>query len=177
MIYMRGSNRTTGLIDFIKYIPDTKNKTIVEVGSWRGESALIFAKHFKRVICIDSWDIFLPPDKYKCTIDDIFDAFVEATRNVPNIEFKRMKSVDAAAQFDDSTPITPGGPDVIYVDAQHIYPQVISDLKAWTPRVKPGGYMAGHDYSMPGVTRAVAEMYGAPDATFQDDSWVKRMPE
>lgn len=169
MIYMRGSNRTTGLIDFIKHIPDTKNKTIVEVGSWRGESALIFAKHFKRVICIDSWDIALPFERYQCTIDDIFDVFVEATRNVPNIEFKRMKSVEAAELFSNL--------DIVYVDAQHIYPQVIADLKAWTPRVKPGGYMAGHDYSMPGVTRAVVEMYGAPDATFQDDSWVKRIPE
>jgi len=35
----------------------------------------------------------------------------------------------------------------VYVDARHDYLGVMHDLGAWWPKVRPGGVMAGHDYS------------------------------
>lgn len=34
----------------------------------------------------------------------------------------------------------------VYLDACHTYECVIADLQAWTPKLVPGGIMAGHDY-------------------------------
>jgi len=39
--------------------------------------------------------------------------------------------------------------DWVYIDAGHGYDDVYDDLRAWTPKVKPGGLVAGHDYLDP----------------------------
>ncbi len=45
----------------------------------------------------------------------------------------------------------------VYIDGAHDHDNVAVDLRAWWPRVKPGGLLAGHDYcdSHPGVVEAV----------------------
>lgn len=52
--------------------------------------------------------------------------------------------------------------DLVYIDADHSYQGVLGDLHAWYPRVKPGGYIALHDYENPnyGVKAAVAKFCG-----------------
>ena len=62
-------------------------------------------------------------------------------------------TVAAATLKDDSL-------SLVYIDADHSYEGVISDIRAWFPKVKRGGYMAFHDYQNPayGVKRAVTEM-------------------
>jgi hypothetical protein len=36
--------------------------------------------------------------------------------------------------------------DFIYIDANHSYDFVKEDLELWYPKVKPGGWVMGHDY-------------------------------
>ena len=52
--------------------------------------------------------------------------------------------------------------DIVYIDASHDYESVKNDLTAWLPKVKPGGYICGDDYSTSwvGVYDAVNEMFG-----------------
>lgn len=45
-----------------------------------------------------------------------------------------------------STTFRDGGLDFVYLDGNHTLPQVIADLAAWTPKVRVGGVIAGHDY-------------------------------
>ena len=49
--------------------------------------------------------------------------------------------------------------DLIFVDGNHTYEIVKSDLELYWPLVKPGGLLVGHDYTtrFPGVIRAVRE--------------------
>ena len=49
--------------------------------------------------------------------------------------------------------------DFVYVDAEHTYEAVSEDLAAWWPLVRPGGTLAGHDYDLPAVRRAVDEFF------------------
>jgi cephalosporin hydroxylase len=35
--------------------------------------------------------------------------------------------------------------DWVYIDGDHSYEAVLNDLKAWYPKVKPGGYLALDD--------------------------------
>jgi hypothetical protein len=63
----------------------------------------------------------------------------------------------------DSTHILALLPDgwlnVCYVDASHDYASVLADLEATLPKMKSGGWIAGHDYCMIcgfGVVRATA---------------------
>lgn len=68
------------------------------------------------------------------------------------------KSVRAASLFPDRSV------DFVFLDAAHDYDNVTADLKAWWPKIKPGGTLAGHDYSppWPDVTRAVNEFFKRP---------------
>ena len=36
--------------------------------------------------------------------------------------------------------------DFVYIDGFHEFDYVMSDLIFWTPKVRPGGIVAGHDY-------------------------------
>lgn len=56
--------------------------------------------------------------------------------------------------------------DFVFIDADHSYEGVARDIAAWTPKVRPGGILSGHDYcppgkytarGWPGVVRAVDE--------------------
>ena len=67
-----------------------------------------------------------------------------------------MPSVEAAELVDD------GSLDYAFIDAGHGYKDVRADLEAWTPKIKLGGVLAGHDYSsrFRGVQRAVDKRFG-----------------
>jgi hypothetical protein len=63
-------------------------------------------------------------------------------------------SPDCAAQFEDNSL------DFVYIDALHNYAAVKADMEAWFPKLKFGGVLAGHDYSLqdwPGIYTAVEE--------------------
>lgn len=64
-------------------------------------------------------------------------------------------SLAAAARYVD------GSLDAVFIDADHSYESVASDIAAWLPKVRPGGIIAGHDFSpsFPGVMRAVHERF------------------
>jgi len=56
--------------------------------------------------------------------------------------------------------------DLVFIDADHHYEAVKADIEAWEPKIKPKGWIGGHDYSEndPGVIAAVDERYGHPHA-------------
>lgn len=63
------------------------------------------------------------------------------------------ESIEAAKDFND------GFLDFVYIDASHQYEQTKNDIKAWYPKVKDEGYIAGHDYFLyEGVKKAVDEL-------------------
>ncbi len=51
--------------------------------------------------------------------------------------------------------------DFIFIDANHTYDGVAVDIDDWVPKVRPGGWITGHDYSnkFPGVVQAVLERF------------------
>lgn len=50
--------------------------------------------------------------------------------------------------------------DFVFIDANHSYECVVKDIKAWAPKLRPGGMLSGHDFSErnSGVIRAVTEL-------------------
>lgn len=70
----------------------------------------------------------------------------------PRIEQINDVSQDAANLFDDRSL------DFVYIDAGHNYENVSIDIRAWTPKVKRQSFIAGDDYNLPGVKKAVTEI-------------------
>lgn len=66
----------------------------------------------------------------------------EATQRVApyNVTLIRKLSVAAAEDFENASL------DFVYIDANHALPFVIADLHAWSPKVRAGGIISGHDF-------------------------------
>tara|TARA_R100000081_G_C4803585_1_gene165871 strand:+ start:515 stop:1009 length:495 start_codon:yes stop_codon:yes gene_type:complete len=47
--------------------------------------------------------------------------------------------------------------DLVFIDADHSYNWVKKDIDAYKPKIKPGGYLTGHDIDYTGVNKAVNE--------------------
>lgn len=66
--------------------------------------------------------------------------------------------------------------DLVFLDADHSYKATAAAIWAWLPKVRPGGVLAGHDFTdeHPGVIRAVAELL--PGAVRRGSSFFWRVP-
>jgi predicted O-methyltransferase YrrM len=158
--YHSGNNRVDGLIDLCqKYLKPTDK--CVEVGSFSGVSSQVIALHCGELHCVDTWDFggTMPAEQ-------MFDLMHP---NYPNITKVKMTSIEASKQYAD------GSLDFVYIDADHSYASVVADINAWKPKVKPGGYIAGHDSYMPEVLKAVMDCLGEPLQYFTDTSWIVRL--
>lgn len=64
--------------------------------------------------------------------------------------------------------------DFIFIDADHEYESVVKDIKAWTPKLKPGGFVTGHDTHFPDVLHAVEELIPEYVAVGVDHCWMAK---
>lgn len=172
---MRDQTYTKGLEDLIEYVKqhgDTKKMSMIEIGSYAGESTQMFANEFKSVIAIDPFINDYDPNDITCKymeLEKVYDTFKEVVDRNGNIEHIRMTSDDAVES------LTGTSVDFIYIDGLHTYEQIKKDIKNYLPLLKPNCLIAGHDYhrNWDGVVRGINEILGAPDATFSDTSWIK----
>ena len=63
----------------------------------------------------------------------------------------------------------------VFIDADHSYDAVKADIAAWRERVRPGGWLTGHDYDpvkFPGVVAAVREAFPERLQLEDDFTWM-----
>ncbi len=154
----RRINSVYGLVNLLRGCAGLSS--VVEVGSFRGVSTEVFLLFADQVYAVDPWE----------GMDAIHKQFLSRVRPYPNVEVMQARSVDAAREFADRSL------DLVYIDGAHDYENVRADLQAWRPKVKPGKWLAGHDYSAiiegGAVIRAVDEVLGGPERVFEDASWL-----
>lgn len=161
------SNELTNLINYT----NLDNLTMIEVGSYAGESAEIFVNtgKVKKIICIDPWlpnydsnDEASSSDFVK--VEAAFDNVMKKYENVI-VKFKGTLNDFLKSSYDIQ-------PDLIYIDACHTYEACKSDILN-SVKLNPK-FISGHDYIKwtPGVKRAVNEIFIKPDKVFSDSSWI-----
>lgn len=151
----------------------------VEVGTFLGKSAAYMAVEIinsKKGIIFDVIDTFQgsPGDiehgKFvQQRTGDYYSTFLTHVRPVLGVlRPYPMRSIAASDKYASETL------DFVYIDAAHDYFSVWQDIKAWLPKVKPGGYIGGHDYrsNCPGVWKAVGEMFGHKKVERIGTSWL-----
>jgi predicted O-methyltransferase YrrM len=145
--------------------------TMIEIGSYMGDSTIVFAKHFKKVITIDPFinnydDLEYSTEFAALTL--VYEQFLKNISIYNNIIHIRKKSDDAIFDIIDKV-------DFVYIDGHHIYEQVTKDIINYKKIIKDGGIIAGHDYPATDVTKAVNELLGVPDNVYVDTSWIKKL--
>jgi predicted O-methyltransferase YrrM len=132
---------------------------IVEIGSYRGRSAIVFAHAARDGVEVIAIDPHAGNDRGPQQIrgttaqgdsdHDAFRANLERADAAERVRHVRLPSQDALAAVE-------GPVDVLYVDGAHRYGPASADLVRWGERVEPGGTMLIHDsFSSIGVTLAI----------------------
>lgn len=167
-----------GLVDLINHVGGLENKKALEVGCFRGISSEVFLVHKPREMhFVDVWGKNLDykesdwalnkssknwdaiksefqervlPYKKNTDITIIHDLSSEASKNIPNDYF-----------------------DFIYIDGDHSYHGVKTDISCWLPKLSKGGYFCGHDYTTsPDIQKACLEVFDKNKIfTFNDSSF------
>jgi hypothetical protein len=129
---------------------------MAEIGVWRGafSKKILDNKAPRMLYLIDPWlwdnnagvtrKYYIPNKRIAGSQNEMDSLYKKVTTQFSehkNVIVLRMKSVDAARQFEDKEL------DCAYIDGSHDYPSVEADLRAWSYKVKIGGYLAGDDYN------------------------------
>jgi len=117
-----------GLLNLLAYTGqffDLKELTMIEIGSYIGESTMLFAKRFNFVFSIDPF-IDDYPENYGVSryaeFDKVYAKFLENTKDFRNIWHVKQKSDNAASIF------TSRKVDFVYIDGCHTS-TIISELR------------------------------------------------
>jgi len=125
------------------------NPKFLEVGSWKGRSSCYLAAIAKvrggHLTCIDHWQGSLSSIGGSEIVDGGLNLYEEFLSNLTQRGLReyitplKMSSEEASLLIPDESQ------DLIFIDADHLYPSIKRDLELWFPKVKTGGIFCGHD--------------------------------
>ncbi len=185
-----------GLSPWFEYlINEVKPTTIIEVGTWKGQSAINMGNVVKKLglettlYCVDTWLgalEFWTGDESKTPERNLL-----LKNGYPSIYYQFLSNVihsglqDIIVPFPNTSLIGARyfkkigqSADLIYIDASHEYEDILADIIAYFPILKVGGIMFGDDYISywSGVVRAVNEFSQMNNLKLQitpsDNFWI-----
>ena len=158
-----------GLDDLIETLPPGQRESMVEVGSFAGESTSIFAKKIGFVIAVDSYKEY--KDGYG---NGRTQAQLTEAKGWMDLQMKRRCNI-SLLQMESSEACTFIRPvvNMVYLDAAFTQQATLEMIRDWKGHCR---FLCGHDYDIEGVKNAV-DSFVAFNAlscpkTFQDSSWL-----
>lgn len=134
-------------VDLIALFP--QGSRIAEIGVHKGEFAckMLDLPNLGRLYLVDPWvkqegySDPLTDDDHESNLKDCLHNLRGHIQPRGRVEIIRKSSLDAANEFNE------GQLDGVFIDADHSYDAVLSDLRAWSRVVKPTGMICGHDHT------------------------------
>lgn len=156
-------NHSTVLVKALRDLPLKQDSRGVEIGVLLGLVSFKLLREFPGLTLwgVDPYLVW-PKDIYqtKCMghwsqrkWDETHDEVVSKARDEFGDRFELLRTVSLAAveRFED------GFFDFVFIDGNHGYDWVKSDIAAWWPKVCEGGLFAGHDYGTQPTERGVRQ--------------------
>ncbi len=161
---------------FERLIQEIRPELIVEVGSWKGASAVGMAKCMAKhgveghVLCVDTWlgslEQWLEPTERQ---HGYFNRYMVHgaplglyAQFLANVVHEKLQEV--VLPFPTTSTIAAKWlaakgvkVDLVYLDGSHEYEDVLSDLRLYWPLLSEKGVLFGDDYESKDVKRAVGE--------------------
>jgi predicted O-methyltransferase YrrM len=112
--------------------------TVAEVGVAEGEfsRAILQRNRPRKLHLIDLWDT----DRYRAGLDAIRNEHAALIADGA-VVIHQGRSLDRLASFADASL------DWVYIDTDHSYALTLAELRLAATKVRPDGFIAGHDYS------------------------------
>lgn len=191
---LQGWNGTSKI--FAKLIDEVTPSRIIEVGTWKGLSAITMAKHIKaqkincQIICVDTW---LGALEFWSKLKHTGERNLLLKHGYPQIYYQFLSNVvhndvqDIIIPFPNTSLIgarylaqTGNTAKLIYIDASHDEPDVYADVKAYYELLETDGIIFGDDWkAWSGVRSAVnrfsEEMHLDLDIV-ENNFWIIRKP-
>lgn len=157
-----------------------------ELGVWDGRlSQLLLLRENLTLLMVDAWAPLAKRDqtyidsgdiRALCPDEEMEQAHRQALTATAfagkRASVLRMDTLDAAMRVPNRVL------DFCFIDADHSLAGVITDIAAWYPKVKAGGWICGHDYGdpqFPGVAEAVDTVFRGKDIEVGDNmTWFVR---
>ena len=183
-IDLQGWASDSPVFDYV--IENHRPKKIIEVGSWKGRSAINMANICKKlgltteILCIDTWlgSVENWLDKEQNLIKS------KLKNGKPTTYEQFISNVIHYGMTDCITPFPIDSNnaylilqkynvkvDFVYIDAGHNYDSVKSDLHNYSKLLAKGGILVGDDWFHPPIRQAVAETLGQVE-TFSHDKFM-----
>lgn len=179
---------------FYDFINELRPNTIVEVGTWKGQSAINMAKIVKslnlntKIYCVDTW---LGSIEFWTTHRNTPERDLLLKNGYPQIYYQFLSNVvhqkleDVIIPFPNTS--TAGAeylkyfkisPELIYIDASHQELEVYNDIRVYYDILPIGGVIFGDDYvAWAGVKTSVQRFCSENGLNFQvleNNFWVIR---
>lgn len=177
---------------FDQLIREYRPSLIVEVGSWKGASAIHMAERLKAhgisgtILCVDTWlgsrTIYSNPE---------IRSSLKLTHGFPTVYYTFLANVIKTGHTDVILPMPLPSlqacrwlklenivPDLVYIDADHEGPGAFADISNYWEIVSPKGAIFGDDYLKvwPGVVEAVTRFAKKISVTpeIRGEKWIMR---
>ena len=177
---------------FLEVIEKLNPRLIIEVGSWKGGSAIHMAELMKQrtdnfeIVCVDTWLGSVEHwdgtaaglgwhDDLEMGRPTIYQQFMSNIIHKGWTDYITPFPIDSinAAEFFNRKNIKP---DLVYIDAGHEYVSVKNDLFVYANILRDGGYLLGDDWFHEPIKRAAIELFGADkvhELTNSKFLWIK----
>lgn len=116
-------------------------KVGVEIGVLAGDYSELLCKNNPglKLYGVDPYKAYVQ-HKDQQQLDRFYEEAKSRLAPYKGYQFIIQPSLEAVKDFEDNSL------DFVYIDGAHDFFNVTADLTFWTPKVKPGGIISGHDY-------------------------------
>lgn len=156
-----------------------------ELGVRRGATSFYLLKNHPtlRLICVDAYGNYEQIEKAKGDSgyaiynaldtrkwDSLYRRMAERLGAYGNrVRLIRMTTIPAAELIPDGTL------DFVFIDADHRASFLRADIAAWAPKLKPEGWLIGHDIDLEYVTKVLDQMLPGLWSQLSDYTWIAPM--
>jgi len=135
----------------------------LELGVYKGVFTKTIARRARKMklLGVDAWTHYEGYLDYpEGNLEDLaYPEAIERTKGYTNVELIKGWSKDVAPTIAD------GSLDWLFIDANHTYECAKEDIALWSPKVREGGIVMGHDYfSTKGRRKLEALNFGVIEA-------------
>jgi hypothetical protein len=128
-------------------MPIAQGKDCAELGVWKGRTSFHLLQVCKSMVMVDPWEgLETYPNPDFTNDGNIFGEFCKNFSKFYDHRGKQLEIYKKPAALVAREMHPDRQFDLVFIDGNHNYDYVLEDIGLWVKRLRPGGWLCGHDY-------------------------------